>query len=55
MAKFPEASNRLFKNMFVCKKCKKKMRTSPQKVIERKVKCRGCGYKILRPIKKSSK
>ncbi|MBS3163228.1 hypothetical protein J4427_00885 [Candidatus Woesearchaeota archaeon] len=53
MVKFPEASKRLFDRVFVCKKCKTKIRSVPQKIIARKVKCRSCGYKIFRPIKKS--
>ncbi len=52
MAKIQAASNRLFKNVFVCKKCKKKIRAEPRKVIEGKVKCRKCGSKKLRPLKR---
>lgn len=55
MAKFPEATKRLFSRIFVCKKCKTKIRASSQKVIDHKIACRRCGYKILRPIKKSNK
>ncbi|MBU0930101.1 MAG: 50S ribosomal protein L40e [Nanoarchaeota archaeon] len=55
MVKFPEAAKRLFGRTFVCKKCKTKIKAPPQKVIDRKVKCRRCGYKILRPIKKGTK
>ena len=32
MAKIPEAQNRLFKNVFVCKKCKSKIRAEPRKL-----------------------
>jgi DNA replicative helicase MCM subunit Mcm2 (Cdc46/Mcm family) len=31
MAKIPEAQNRLFKNVFVCKSCHTKVRSDPQK------------------------
>jgi len=52
MAKIPEASNRLFKNVFVCKKCQSKIRAKPLKILEKKVKCRKCGRKSLRPLRK---
>ncbi|MDO8622979.1 MAG: 50S ribosomal protein L40e [archaeon] len=52
MAKIPEATNRLFKNVFVCKKCSSKIRSEPRKIIEGKVKCRKCKYKLFRPLKK---
>ncbi len=53
MAKFKEATNRLFKDVFVCKKCKSKIRTSVLKVLLKKASCRKCKSKALRPIKKS--
>ena len=52
MAKIPEAQNRLFKNLFVCKNCQSKMKASTQKVLEGKVKCRKCAKKSFRPLKK---
>ncbi len=52
MAKFPEAATRLFKNVFVCRKCKSKVRTSVLSVLQGKSSCRKCGSKALRPIKK---
>jgi len=52
MAKIQEASNRLFKNVFVCKKCRAKIRAEPQKILKGKVKCRKCGKNSFRPIKK---
>lgn len=52
MAKIPEATERLFQNTFVCKKCKTKIKTSSMKVIARKVSCRKCGGKSFRAIKK---
>lgn len=52
MAKIPEAQKRLFKNVFVCKKCQTKIKTQPLKVLEGKVKCRKCGSKKFRPLKK---
>jgi len=52
MAKIPEASARMFKNVFVCKNCRNKLRSSPQKILNGKVKCRKCGKKAFRPLKK---
>ncbi len=52
MARIPEASARLFANVFVCKKCKTKIKSTPQKIMQRKIICRRCGCKAFRPIKK---
>ena len=52
MAKIPAAQARLFKNMFVCKECKNKIRAEPIRVINGKVHCRKCKSKALRPIRK---
>ncbi len=52
MAKFEEASKRLFARTFVCRKCKKKIRTEPIKVIQKSYVCKNCGCKAFRPIKK---
>ena len=49
MVTFPEAQKRLLKNIFVCKKCKSKIRTTNLRVQQGKVKCRKCGSKKLRP------
>lgn len=53
MGKILEAQNRLFKNVFVCKNCKTKIKSDVQKVLKGKVRCRKCGKKAFRPIKKS--
>ncbi|MGA2130305.1 MAG: MJ0042-type zinc finger domain-containing protein [Candidatus Pacearchaeota archaeon] len=50
MAKIPEATTRLFKNVFVCKNCQTKIRADPQKIMRGKVRCRKCGKKAFRPI-----
>ncbi len=47
----PEVQARLFKRVFVCYKCKSKIRADPEKVRAGKVKCRKCGSKDLRPKK----
>lgn len=52
MAKIPAAQTRLFKNVFVCKKCKTKIRASAIKIAEKKVKCRRCKGRAFRPIKR---
>lgn len=45
----PEALQRLFHRVFVCKVCKSKIRADPQKVRTGRVKCRKCGSRALRP------
>ncbi|MEK6906866.1 MAG: hypothetical protein AABW81_04570 [Nanoarchaeota archaeon] len=52
MAKIQEAHNRLFKNVFVCKRCHAKMRVDAQKIIKGKVKCRKCKRSAFRPLRK---
>jgi len=52
MAKIQEAQNRLFKNVFVCKKCQTRVKASPIRILEGKVKCRKCKKSAFRPIKK---
>jgi len=51
-AKIPEAQKRMFKNVFVCKKCQSKIRADPQKILQGKIKCRKCSKKAFRPLKK---
>lgn len=53
MAKFPEAKARLFDNVFVCRNCKTKIRSTPLKIKLKKVVCRKCGKKVFRTIKKA--
>ena len=52
MTKFPEAEARLFKNVFVCKKCKSVVRAPAMKVLAKEVKCRKCGSRALRVKRK---
>jgi predicted Zn finger-like uncharacterized protein len=52
MAKIPEAQNRLFKNVFVCKNCKTKIKSDSLKILAGKVKCRKCKKKSFRPLKR---
>ncbi|MBW2965760.1 50S ribosomal protein L40e [Candidatus Woesearchaeota archaeon] len=52
MAKIPEADARIFRNIFICKKCKSRIRASSMKVTQGKIKCRKCGSRALRPVRK---
>lgn len=52
MVKIAAAQARLYKNTFVCKKCKIKVRAEPRKIITEKIRCRKCGGKAFRTIKK---
>jgi DNA replicative helicase MCM subunit Mcm2 (Cdc46/Mcm family) len=52
MTKILEATNRIFKNVFVCKNCLTKARADSQKVLKGKVKCRKCKKKAFRPLRK---
>jgi ribosomal protein L40E len=50
--KIPEAEARMFKNVFVCRDCKTKMKTTSMRVLSGSVKCRKCGSRHLRPVRK---
>lgn len=52
MVKFAEAEARFFRNMFVCRRCKSKVRAPNLKVVQGKIGCRKCGSKALRPVRK---
>ncbi|MBN1645581.1 50S ribosomal protein L40e [Candidatus Woesearchaeota archaeon] len=52
MAKFPEAEARKMKNIFVCKRCKSKIRAPILKVLAGRVSCRKCDSKALRTKRK---
>tara|TARA_Y100000310_G_C20347616_1_gene652749 strand:+ start:102 stop:263 length:162 start_codon:yes stop_codon:yes gene_type:complete len=52
MAKIAAAQSRLFKNIFVCKKCGTKLRADVRKVLTKKVRCRNCGGKEFRTKRK---
>lgn len=52
MVKFPEAMARRFKNIFVCRNCKTKIRAPNTKVIAGVVKCRRCNSRALRPVRR---
>jgi ribosomal protein L40E len=46
---FPEVKARKFDRIFICRRCKARIRADPEKVRQGKVKCRRCGSKDLRP------
>jgi len=50
--KIPATQARLFHNVFVCKRCSRKTHAESRKIREGLVKCRACGGKAFRPIKK---
>jgi len=52
MVKFPEADERIYRNVFVCRRCKIRIKSPNMKVIAGKVKCRKCGGTALRPVRK---
>ena len=52
MAKLPAAQARIFKNIFICKDCKAKIRADPLKILNGKIRCRKCNRKDFRPIRK---
>jgi ribosomal protein L40E len=53
--KIEAVSKRVFERVFVCMKCNAKIRADLRKVKARKIKCRKCGYKGLRPKSKERK
>lgn len=50
--KLPATQARLYKDMFVCKNCKSKVRADARKILEGKVRCRKCLKSTFRPIRK---
>ncbi|MBI2661628.1 hypothetical protein HYX09_05190 [Candidatus Woesearchaeota archaeon] len=52
MVKFAEAEARRFRSIFVCRRCKTKMRAPNIKIIQHKIKCRRCSGKVFRADKK---
>jgi len=52
MVRFPEAEIRKFRNVFVCRKCKTKVKAPNVKIIQGKVKCRRCSSKQFKAVRK---
>ncbi len=55
MAEFPEAKARLFTGVFVCIRCKKRVRGDAQDVKKGKVVCPRCQGKLFRSKKEIKK
>ncbi|MDD2678373.1 MAG: hypothetical protein PHT91_00590 [Candidatus Nanoarchaeia archaeon] len=51
MVRIEEAHHRLFSNVFICKKCKSKIRSDSNRVRNKMVKCRKCQGKALRAVR----
>ncbi|MBI4894567.1 MAG: 50S ribosomal protein L40e [Candidatus Aenigmarchaeota archaeon] len=49
---FPEAMNRIYNRVWVCRVCKAKMKADGVKVKAGAIKCRACGSRALRPKKR---
>ena len=52
MVKFPEAEARMFKNKFVCRKCRSVINATTMKIMEGKISCRKCGSHVFKPKRK---
>ena len=52
MVKFHEAEIRKFRSVFVCRKCKTKLRAPNTKVTQGKVTCSKCGGRALRTVRR---
>lgn len=47
----PELKARKFDRIFICRRCKSRIRADPEKVRLGLIRCRKCGSKYLRPKK----
>lgn len=52
MVKFAEGQSRMYKNIFVCRSCKNKIRAPSSKILSGRIHCRKCGAKALRAVRK---
>lgn len=55
MAKIEAAQARLFKGIFVCRKCGAKMKIQARKVAEGKARCRKCKGKVFKAKSRKTK
>lgn len=53
--RIPEVDERLFNRVFICMNCGSKNKADLQKVKQKKIRCRNCKSKDLRPIHKEHK
>ncbi len=54
-ARIEAAFARNFKRVYICMKCNARLRSDSLRVRAKKVKCRKCGYRGLRPKSKEKK
>ena len=52
MVKFHEADVRKFRNVFICRKCKTKIKSPSAKITQGKVSCRRCRSKYFKAVRK---
>jgi len=50
--KIAAAQKRMFHDVFVCRDCKKKIRSQSVRIVAGKVRCPRCGGRAFRPIRK---
>jgi len=55
MARFDATVGRLFRRVFVCRRCKTKIRTDISRIMLGNIQCRKCQGKAFRVIKSKSK
>ena len=55
MAKIEAAHSRIFKDVFVCRRCGSKIRANARKIAEGRIRCRKCKSSALRPKSKKTK
>jgi len=52
MGKFEEADARLFKNKYVCRNCKKVIKSPRKKIFDKKATCKNCQGHNFKPKRK---
>jgi len=55
MAKIEAAQARLFKGIFVCRRCGSKLKVQARKVAEGKARCRKCKSRVFKAKSKKTK
>jgi ribosomal protein L40E len=53
--KIEAALKRIYSRVYICMRCNAKIRADTQKVLNKEIKCRKCGYKSLRQKSKERK
>lgn len=51
-AKLPVAQKRLFRDVYVCRNCNKKIRSQSVRIIAKRIKCPRCDNRNFRAIRK---